>query len=231
MHAVRALGAITAIAIGAAAEADDTRVPINVGTFGNIGGGHIYYSGAFGSYIHSKLAAGKDGTDHTLIEIDLAGIVTSQDLAGFYGVSIIDAGYNMYGARSPGADVDLLALDSISPNTDVTFVYEGPNPVHQDESESLLARRVRYLDSFMGAQDVWHDKHVSLGKLGRLEALLSEPMPLVDLPPDERPMLLLSEAGSTEFFRVRILAAIPAPGSFALLAVAAVVAGRPRRRR
>jgi len=56
-------------------------------------------------------------------------------------------------------------------------------------------------------------------------------MPLVDLPPGEGPMLLLSEAGTAEFFRVRVLAVLPTPGALSLLCVAAIVARRPRRRR
>ena len=231
MQAVGAFGAIVAIAVATSASADQIQVPIDLGTFGNLGGGQIYYDGPFGPYVHSELVTGMDGADHTRIAIDLAGIVASQDLAGFYGISIIDAGYNMYGALSPGADIDLLVLEDLAPQIGVTFVYEGPNPVHQDETSALLSRRVHLLDSFSGAQDAWDYKHVSLGERGRLKALLSRPMPLVDLPPGEGPMLLLSEAGAMEFFRVRVLAVLPAPGALALLSVAALVARRPRRRR
>jgi hypothetical protein len=231
MQAVRAFGAIVAIAVSTSASADQVQVPIDLGTFGNLGGGQIDYDGLFDPYVHSEPVTGLDGADHTRIAIDLAGIVSSQDLTGFYGISIIDAGYNMYGALSPGADIDLLVLEHLAPQIGVTFVHEGPNPVHQDETAALLSRRVRFLDSFSGAQDAWDYKHVSLGERGRLKALLSRPMPLGDLPPGEGPMLLLSEAGTAEFFRVRVLAVLPTPGTLALLTVAAIVACRPRRRR
>ncbi|MHC5007856.1 MAG: hypothetical protein ACYTGF_10915 [Planctomycetota bacterium] len=231
MQAVRAFGAIAAIAVATSASADPILIPIDLGTFGNLGGGQVYYDGSYGAYVHSELAPGLDGADHTLIAIDLAGIMASHDLTGFYGVSIIDAGYNMYGALSPGADIDLLVLEDLAPQIGVNFVYEGPNPVHQDETASLLSRRVSLLDSFSGAQDAWDYKHVSLGERGRFKALLSRPMSLVDLPPDAGPTLLLSEAGTSEFFRVRVLASLPAPGTLALLSVAAIVARRPRRRR
>ncbi|MHC4903929.1 MAG: hypothetical protein ACYTGD_20035 [Planctomycetota bacterium] len=230
MQAVRAFGAIVAVAVATSVSADQTQVPIDLGTFGNLGGGPISYDGPFGSYVRSELAPGLDGADHTRMAVDLAGIVVSQDLTGFYGVSIIDAGYNMYGPLSPGADIDLLAPEALAPQIDETFVYEGPNPVHQDQTADLPARRVRLMDSFSRAQDAWHHKHVSPGERGRLEALLSRPMPLVDLSPDEGPMLLFSEAGTAEFFRVRVLAVLPTPGTLVLLTVAAIVARKPRRR-
>jgi hypothetical protein len=231
MQAVQAFGAIVAIAVATSASADQIQVPIDLGTFGNLGGGQIYYDGPFGPYVHSELVTGLDGADHTLIAIDLAGIVLSQDLTGFYGISIIDAGNNMYGALSPGADIDLLLLEDLAPQIGVTFVYEGPNLVHQDETAALLSRRVSRLDSFSGAQDAWDYKHISLGEQGRFKALLSRPMPLVDLPPGDGPMLVISEAGTAEFFRVRVLAVLPTPGTLALLSVAAIVVRRPRRRR
>jgi hypothetical protein len=231
MQAVQAFSAIVAMAVATSASADQIQVPIDLGMFGNLGGGQIYYDGPFGPYVHSELVTGLDGAGHTLIAIDLSGIVLSQDLTSFYGISIIDAGYNMYGPLSPGADIDLLVLEDLAPQIGVTFVYEGPNLVHQDETAALLSRRVSLLDSFSGAQDAWDHKHVSLGERGRFKALLSSPMPLVDLPPGEGPMLLLSEAGAAEFFRVRVLAVLPTPGALSLLFVAAIVARSPRRRR
>jgi hypothetical protein len=231
MQPARVVGAIIAVAAAASAQANDVRVPIDVGAFANTGPGTIYYDGAFGPYVRSEAVPGPDGWMHTRIEIDLAGIVAARDCGGFYGATVVDLGQNIYGPLSPGADIDLFAFENLGAPVDVSFLYEGPNPVHQGEPEALLARRVRCLDSFSGAQDAWDYTHVSLGLEGRLKALLSEPMPLIDLPADEKPTLLVSEAGSIEFFKVRILATIPAPASSALLVLAGIVGWRPRRRR
>jgi hypothetical protein len=231
MQPVRALGAIIAIAAATTAHANDNRVPVDVGVFANTGPGTIHYDGPFGAYINAVGVPAPDDTMHTRIEIDLAGIVLSQGYGGFYGATAVDLGNNIYGPISPGADIDLFAFENMPAPTDLTFVYEGPNAVHQGEPSEILGQRVRYLDSFSGAQDVWDRTHISLGMEGRMKALLDHPIPLIDLPVEERPLLLISETGSIEFFKVRILATIPAPASGSLLLIAALLAARPRRRR
>jgi hypothetical protein len=231
VNQTRTLGAIIAVAVTASAQADLISVPVDVGTFANIGNGHIVYDGFFASYIRSGLTPGDDGSPHTLIWIDVAGIVASRDLAGVHGVSVIDAGLNEYDGFGPGADIDFLALGPITPDTDLTIYYEGPNPVHGDEPEAMLSRRVELMDSFDGAQDTLHYTHVSLGESGQLRALLSRPVLLQDLPPDQGLVLLVSEAGVGEHFRVRVMALAPGPGSLSLLAAAALIARPSRRRR
>ena len=103
--------------------------------------------------------------------------------------------------------------------------------MHRAESAGQLAWRLREIDSFIGAQDAWHGVHVSLGDHGKLWAILSEPQPIVGLPGGVAPMLLLSEAGFSESYRVGVLATVPAPGALPLLGLAALMCRRSRVRR
>ncbi len=225
MHAACAIGAIAALAATAAGAEPD--VSVNVGMFLNQPGRGVAYWGPYGEFVgHSRVA----GT-HTRYQvgIDVGGLLSSLDLGGFTGVSVTDAGRNSYGWLSSGVDIDLMAIDGLSEDIGTSFAYEGPNLVHRHEPAARLAQRVARLDSVTGDQDAWDRTHVSLGKLGRLDMLLSEPQRILDHGAPG-PMLFLSEAGAPEFFTVRILAVVPAPGSFALLALAGLIA-RPRRRR
>ncbi len=227
MNAACAVGAIAALAAASAAGAEPAIVPVDVGTFRNVAGLGVLYWGPYGDYVwHSPVA----GTPNRWrVGIDIGELLPSLDLGGFVGVSVRDAGINFYGPLSPGADIDLMSLHDLSPDIGMHFAYTGPNAVHRDESAGLLAYRLRGLDSAIGDQDAWDWTHVSLGRHGRLDALLTEPQRVLDdgVP---GPRLFLSEAGAGEFFTVRILAVVPAPGTLTLLALAGLVA-RPRRRR
>ena len=225
-----ALGAIAALLVTFPVDAS-TGPAIDIGTFVNTGVGAIGYKGNFGDYVSSAKVAGP--SQHTLISVDLGGLLTSLGVDAFLGVRITDTGLNTYGTLSPGADVDLFGFDGLSPDIDLLYIYGGPNPVHQNETTEQLALRVGAIDTFSGAQDAWHQTHVSLGQEGSLTVLLSDPQDVIDFPgpgvAGVGPFLLMSEAGTSESFQVDVLA-IPAPGTLVLLGLAAVFA-RSRRRR
>jgi hypothetical protein len=229
MSVFRAFGAIAALAITGAATAGDSEYePIYVGMFANLDYGDVYYEGAWSPNVTSGQIPGWPG--HTWVNVDVPSILDTLGYAGFAGVTITDAGFNMYGELSPGADMDLLAINGLSPDNDVYFLYDGPNTVHQQEPEGMLAYRVRQVDSFDGAQDKWHSTPVSLGRSGVLRAMLLEPYIIDANPAGPSPSLVFSEAGASEFFHVHVLGVVPAPGPLALLAVAGLVCMRSRKR-
>ena len=228
-----ALGAIAALLVtfpvdASGSDPQPSGPAIDIGTFVNTGVGSIGYEGKFGDYVSSAKVAGP--SQHTLISVDLGGLLTSLGIDAFLGVQITDTGLNTYGALSPGADVDLFGFDGLSPDIELLYIYDGPNPVHQNETTEQLALRVGTIDTFSGAQDAWHHTHVSLGQEGSLTVLLSDPQDVIDYPePGVGPFLLMSEAGTSESFQVDVLA-VPTPGTLVLLGLAAVFA-RPSRRR
>lgn len=199
-------------------------VPVDLGWFMNVGGGQIYYDGGFAPWITSGSVSGP--TTHTVIGIDVAGILAALDCDGLAGITITDTGANAYGTLSPGADVDLMRVTGIEPDAAATWSYDGPNARHAGEASWSLAYRTAELDSFSGAQE-WDWTHVSLGRHGALTMTFAEPVLLRDA----APLLQVSEAGSLESFRVSLEAIVPGPGAPALLGVAAMLLTRRRRRR
>lgn len=254
MNALRALGAIATLAVATTAFADDLHT-VEVGSFVNTGVGVMSYTGSFGSKVEF---ANVDG--HTLIGVDLAGILDSLGYNMLWSITVTDNGFNSYGSMSPGADIDLFRVDGASSNA--IYSYNGPNPVHQTESSARLAERMLLLDSFSGAQDAWNLTHVSLGQNGSATATFEQPLDLRDfisnpgnattggvfgpgfnpytppLPPidpqsGDNPFLVVSEHGTFESFRISLIAStapVPAPGALALLGVAGAL-GKKRRRR
>ncbi|MHC4107117.1 MAG: PEP-CTERM sorting domain-containing protein [Planctomycetota bacterium] len=227
MNARILLGAAAVLATALPAHAG-VWTPIDIGTFKNIGVGVIDYQGDFGEFVSIESVTGDP--DHNLITVNLEGLLASQQIGLFFGVQINDTGVNQYGALSPGADVDFFTFEGLWPGNEVEYLYDGPNPVHINETSETLALRVSELDSFNGAQDAWDYVHVSLGSQGSLTALFSQPQGVL-FPPLEGPgiNLFMSEAGAFESFQVDVLA-IPAPGTMVLLGLAGL-AGRRRRRR
>jgi hypothetical protein len=221
---------VLAAAIGSTASAQPDA--ISIGTFSNTGGGQISYVGQFAPFITSGLPDGS----HTLITIDLSGILLSQNISTFYGVRIYDTGLNAYGASSPGADVDYLAQSGIDPGVEMIYDYFGPNLVHQNESSATLGTRIGTINSVSGSSDTNSLRFVSLGLNGMLEAAFLNGAGVSIQPPlsGEGPAgaggvsLLLSEAGVSESFRVDIITT-PSPGAGALLALAGLI-GRRRAR-
>jgi hypothetical protein len=218
---MRAACAIAALAtLFPASHAAAEPVSIDLGWFMNTGGGRIYYDGAFTPWITAGPAPGS--TTDTLIGIDAGGILDALGCEWLTGITITDTGANMYGTLSPGADIDLLQLVGVE-NAAMTLSYDGPNANHDGETSWHLAYRTAALDSFSGAQE-WDWTHVSLGAHGSLSGALHEAQRLRDT----APYFWLSEAGSSESFRVSLEAIVPAPAGLTLLGAAAL---RPRRRR
>ena len=221
MHATCVIAALTAVSLTTHATAGDEPVSVNLGWFMNTGGGRIYYDGGFAPWISSGLEPGS--SSHTVTGIDVEGILSSLGYAALAGITITDTGANVYGTLSPGADIDLLSVTGVDPDAVVTYAYDGPNAIHNDEPAWALRWRTANLDSFSGAQE-WDWTHVSLGRHGTMTATFLEPQRLHDT----APFLTLSEAGSFESFYVSLDAIVPAPGVLSLLAAAALL---PRRRR
>ncbi len=221
MNAACAIAALTAVSLTTHVTAGDEHVSVDLGWFMNIGNGQIYYDGAFAPWISSGFEPGS--TDHTVMGIDVEGILSSLGYEALAGITITDTGANTYGTLSPGADIDLLRLTGVDPDAVMTYAYEGPNEIHNDEPAWALPWRTAYLDSFNGSQE-WDWTYVSLGRHGTMTVTLLEPLRLHD----NAPLLELSEAGSFESFFVSLDAIVPAPGVLSVLAAAAFL---PRRRR
>jgi hypothetical protein len=221
MNASCAIAALTAVSLASHATAGNEHVSVDLGWFMNIGGGDIYYDGGFAPWISSGFGPGS--TTHTVMGIDVDGILSTLGYAALAGITITDTGVNAYGTLSPGADIDLLHLSGVDSDAVMTYTYDGPNVNHRDEPSWALQRRTADLDSFSGAQE-WDWTHVSLGKHGILTTTFLQPQRLGIYDP----YLLLSEAGMTESFRVSLDAIVPAPGVLSVLAAAVLL---PRRRR
>lgn len=125
------------------------------------------YNGLYGSYFSSQLV--NNGEPHTVITVDLYGLVTAAGYNAIDSISIVDAGNNQY-VGSPGADIDLFTLQGIDPATAITYAYNGPNAQHINETSAVLGSRVGLLDTISGDQDYNSLHFVSLGKLGALSA-------------------------------------------------------------
>lgn len=219
MRAACAIAALTALSVTSHATAE--HVTVDLGWFMNTGGGGIYYDGGFTPWVSSGFGPGS--TTHTVIGIDVAGILAALSYEWLTGVTITDTGANAYGTFSPGADVDLLRLTGIDSDAAVSWTYDGPNINHDGETSWHMAYRTAGLDSLSGHQE-WDWTHVSLGNHGSLAATF-EPQRLRD----NAPFLALSEAGSFESFRVSLDAIVPAPGALSVLAFAVLSARRRRR--
>lgn len=223
MNAACASAALTAVFLTTHATAGDEHVSVDLGWFMNVGGGQIYYDGGFAPWISSGFEPGS--TTHTVMGIDVGGILSSLGYGALAGITITDTGANTYGSLSPGADIDLLRLTGVDPDAVMTYAYDGPTAIHNGEPAWALGWRTANLDSFSGAQE-WDWTYVSLGRHGMMTATLLEPQWLHD----NAPFLALSEAGSLESFRVSLDAIVPAPGALSVLAAVALLPRRRRRR-
>ncbi len=258
--ATRAIGALaigpallTALALGSTASADT----VDVGYITQIAPRpSLAYSGSYGSYITSEVV--NNGTQRTLVTVDLYGILHSLGLNYLESVSVIDGGNNQYNS-SPGADIDYFKVEGLDPLTAVTFGYAGPNIPHTLEGSTVLGMRVAAMDAVTGDQDYNCLHFVSLGYLGVLTSTFSTPLPSgggagggqsgpnenggnggAGSPPGggvtnliyatQGLSLKISEAGLGERYFIQIKgSAVPAPGAAGLLAAAGLL-GRRRRR-
>jgi hypothetical protein len=241
MRTTSALSAIAALTVGSAVMADSQFV--NVGTFWNTPpAGNIGYNGEFGSFISTQTVI-FDYT-HTVISIDLTGLLQSIGANALVSVTVTDTGANSNGPLSPGADIDFFKLVGAPEGISTSLAYLGPNNVHINEGGESLANRVDAVDAFSGAQDVWNMTHVSLGTAGSLKATFSGGQSSGS---DSNVLmyggssgsglvapvkLLLSEAGFSESFKIGIEVTsldVPCPAAFAPLLGLATI-GRRRRR-
>lgn len=251
MNARCALSAIAALVIASQTFAVDQDT-VEVGSFVNTSVGVMSYTGAYNNRTFSE-----DVDGHTVISVDVAGILDSLGYDMLWSITITDNGSNTYGSLSPGADIDLFRVEGAA--TDVTYSYLGPNPVHQSESVDRLADRLLQLDSYSGAQDAWDITQVSLGWDGAVTATFNQPFDLrqwfsnpgdvgyggdgfgpnsfFNDPPDggegdPLPYLKVSEHGLFESFHITLTAshAVPAPGALALIGLAGIVSKSRRRK-
>ncbi len=249
MKAVTATGAIVALALTThtfAGEAQpDPALSIHVGTFFNSGWGQIDYEGDFGHLISVTAAAQNQTMFPTEITVDLSSLLDEAGYNAFTAVTVRDTGQNIYGANSPGADLDLFTIDGLGDSFDVLLRYEGPVTFHELENSDTLKTRTADLDALSGFTHENSLQYVSLGDRGELTAHVSGwdaagsggddgDGPII---PQLRGIdgsgisLMLSEAGMGESFDVYVTATnVPAPGALALLGLAGLAGSRGRRR-
>jgi hypothetical protein len=216
---------------------------------------NIQYQGAFGSFISSELV--NNGTQRTLVSVDLYGLMQSVGLNYIESISIIDGGNNQYNS-SPGADIDYVLLDGLGANVVTTLGYVGPNTPHTLEGNAVLTNRTSLMDAVTGDQDYNSFHFVSLGYMGALTATFTVTGPsgggggggggsgpgefeggggpgagtsnLLAVSPGLT--LRISEAGLGERYLIQIKgSAVPAPAAGALAALAGLCGSRRRRRR
>jgi hypothetical protein len=217
---------------------------------------NIIYSGSFGSYITSQMV--DNGTQRTLVTVDLYGIMQTLGLNYLESVSIVDGGNNQYNS-SPGADIDYFAFEGLGSETILNYGYAGPNTPHTLEGSAVLGTRIAAMDAVTGDQDYNCLHFVSLGNLGVLTSTFTTPVAgggggggggnggpeehggsggsggpsggftnLVYATPGLK--LKISEAGLGERYFIQIKgSAVPAPGAAALLSLTGLL-GRRRRR-
>ena len=252
MKAQLGLAAVTALTISSATTAAINTTSVNLGTFTNTGGGTINHIGEYDQYISSTAVPGSGTTVHTVVSIDLLGVLLSAGANAIYSVTITDNGMNAYGELSPGADIDLFSFSNFPAGAVVDYVYQGPNATHSNEDPSRWGIRVAALDSFSSAQDQWNLTHLSLGSNGSVTALLGMTLPGgpgnpgdpnvpspgvgLDMPviaggTGAEPLLQISEHGFFESYTVtmEVFTLVPAPGSLALLGAAGLLNRRRRR--
>ncbi len=203
---------------------------VHVGTFENLGQGRIEYTGDYDAFITSS-RQGNTG-QYTVVHIDLTGLLDSIDVAAFIGVTAIDHGDNIY-TGAPGADIDYFRMTGLDAERAITWLYDGPTSVHQNETSAQLGSRVALLDWGARGGQLSSGEFVSLGQFGRLTAQLDSAQ---YLDPGNGggsllPIVLdISEAGNSERFDLEIeTVEVPAPGAAVLLGLAAMM-GRRRRR-
>jgi hypothetical protein len=232
LHALGAIGALCTMTVVSAES-----ISIDLGTFSNDSTGGAYtYSGEYGSFVSSQTQF--FDYLHTVIVVDLAGVLQSVGANAIVSVKVADSGANTYGPLSPGADIDWIGFDGLNGGS-AAFAYSGPNAMHAAESAATIAQRIAAVDSFIGAQDVWHGVHTSLGNQGSITAAMSDGSNNAyallhngQLGGLTAAKLFVSEAGSSESFKITMEAMsieVPAPAGLAILAGLGL-AGRRRRR-
>ena len=156
------IGATCALALACGARADLT---IDVGRLCNVHPAPNHqYVGDWAHHISSVLVDG-----YSVIDIDVAGIMSEGGESYLNAITIRDFGNNSYSALSPGADIDYVGFVNLDPAIEVLAEYAGPTGEHMVEDSDQLMNRLHTLDAFTGANQADDDVYVSLGRLGELQ--------------------------------------------------------------
>ncbi len=126
----------------------------------------ISYSGSYASCFASSV----DTTGmRTIIDVDIwqAAQAAAPGMM-LRSITIRDGGTNAYGASSPGADVDLLAVVGADASAEMSLSYMGSVEQHNNDSPATLAGRVALADAIAGDTNTGTQHFVSLGLSGEL---------------------------------------------------------------
>lgn len=223
-----AIGATCVLALAGAAQADMT---IDVGRLCNVHPAPSHqYVGDWAHHISSVMV-----DDYTVIDIDVAGIMSEGGESYLRSISIRDFGNNSYSPLSPGADIDYVGFVGLDPAIEVLADYDGPTGEHMVEDSDQLMNRLHALDAFTGANQVDDDVYVSLGRLGELQMRFMGGSGGDEGGADDDDggtgidpfgsdglasglVLRIGESGSMERFTVHLeTSEVPAPGALSLL--------------
>ena len=102
-----AIAALTTVLLTTHATAAADVHSVDLGWFMNTGGGQIYYDGGFAPWVSSSASGfGSGSTTHTVIGIDVGGILSSLGPGTLSGIPVPDTRANAYGRPRPRAGTD-----------------------------------------------------------------------------------------------------------------------------
>ncbi len=138
----------------------------------------ISYTGSYGTCFNSSVDA---SGMRTIIEVDIfAAMQSAAPGMVLKSITIQDTGTNTYGASSPGADMDLFAVQGAHSSAQMAFSYSGPVAQHMNESSATLAQRLAAADAIAGDSNTGMSHFVSLGLLGAMRVDFSS---MIIIPP------------------------------------------------
>ncbi len=139
---------------------------VDLGRFAFNGSTNAYdYEGDWSEVLGSDVEG--DLYAKTVATVDLGAMISTFGGRQVAWIRIEDPGTNWYNASAPGADIDLFAVVGLSPETIVTYTYEGPVADYASWSSSDLASNVAKVDHepYSGSQTPWW---ISLGRNGSM---------------------------------------------------------------
>ncbi len=126
----------------------------------------ISYTGSYATCFTSSVDA---SGMRTIIDVDISQAAQSAAPGMILrSITIQDAGTNVYGASSPGADLDLLMLQGADASAEMTLDYTGSVTQHNNDSQATLAARIAAADAIAGDTNTGMTHFVSLGLGGEL---------------------------------------------------------------